>query len=160
MAWGFRVGFITYGGKGLDEAAYQALTNKTLGMIRCTVSNCDRPGQSLLLDAMKNGKHYEEDKEKLFSEMNLRYDILKKELENYKDRSLLRPYPFNSGYFMSFDTTGHSAEELRCYLLEKYGVGAINIFDRTFRVAYCSVEPEKIKDLVALIYKAAEELWS
>ena len=109
---------------------------------------------------MKNGKHYEEDKEKLFSEMNLRYDILKKELENYKDRSLLRPYPFNSGYFMSFDTTGHSAEELRCYLLEKYGVGAINIFDRTFRVAYCSVEPEKIKDLVALIYKAAEELWS
>lgn len=160
MVWGFRIGFITYGAKGLSDEAYQALTNKTLGAIRCTVSNCDRPGQSLLLDAMKNGKHYEEDKEKLFSEMNLRYDILKKELENYKDRSLLRPYPFNSGYFMSFDTTGHSAEELRCYLLEKYGVGAINIFDRTFRVAYCSVEPEKIKDLVALIYKAAEELWS
>ena len=160
MVWGFRIGFITYGANGLSDEAYQALTNKTLGAIRCTVSNCDRPGQSLLLDAMKNGKHYEEDKEKLFSEMNLRYDILKKELENYKDRSLLRPYPFNSGYFMSFDTTGHSAEELRCYLLEKYGVGAINIFDRTFRVAYCSVEPEKIKDLVALIYKAAEELWS
>lgn len=160
MAWGFRVGFITYGGKGLDEAAYQALTNKTLGMIRCTVSNCDRPGQSLLLDAMKNGKHYAEDKEKLFKEMNLRYDILKKELENYKDSSLLKPYPFNSGYFMAFDTLSNSAEELRCYLLDKYGVGAVSIFDKTFRLAYCSVEPEKIKDLVALVYKAAGELWS
>lgn len=160
MVWGFRIGFITYGAKGLSDEAYQALTNKTLGAIRCTVSNCDRPGQSLLVDAMKNGKSYQEDKEKLFKEMNLRYDILKKELEPYKDSALLRPYPFNSGYFMSFDTCGHSAEELRRYLLDNYGVGAINIFDRTFRVAYCSVEPEKIKDLIALIYKAAGELWS
>lgn len=160
MVWGFRIGFITYGGKGLTDEVYQALTNKTLGAIRCTVSNCDRPGQTLLLDAMKNGKHRDDDKDKLFKEMNLRYDIFKKELEKYKDSTLLRPYPFNSGYFMAFDTLGHSAEALRRYLLDEYGVGAVNIFDRTFRVAYCSVEPEKIKDLVALIYKAAGEIWT
>ena len=160
MVWGFRIGFITYGGKGLTDEVYQALTNKTLGAIRCTVSNCDRPGQTLLLDAMKNGKHRDDDKDKLFKEMNLRYDIFKKELEKYKDSTLLRPYPFNSGYFMAFDTLGHSAEVRRRYLLDEYGVGAVNIFDRTFRVAYCSVEPEKIKDLVALIYKAAGEIWT
>ena len=160
MVWGFRIGFISYGAKGLEDRHYQALTNKTLGAIRCTVSNCDRPGQTLLLDAMKNGVHYEEDKQKLFDEMALRYDILKKELENYEDSNLLRAYPFNSGYFMAFDTLGHSAEELRRYLLDKYSVGAVSIFDKTFRVAYCSVEPEKIKDLIALIYKAAGELWN
>ena len=60
---------------------------------------------------------------------------------------------------MAFDTLSNSAEELRCYLLDKYGVGAVSIFDKTFRLAYCSVEPEKIKDLVALVYKAAGELW-
>ncbi len=160
MVWGFRIGFITYGAKGLGEKEYQALVNKTLGAIRCTVSNCDRPGQTLLLDAMKNGHNYDQDKKKLFDEMALRYGILKKELEKYKDSPLLRPYPFNSGYFMAFDTLGHSAEELRCYLLNSYGVGAVSIFDKTFRVAYCSVEPEKIKDLTALIYKAAGELWN
>lgn len=160
MVWGFRIGFISYGAKGLEDRHYQALTNKTLGAIRCTVSNCDRPGQTLLLDAMKNGAHYEEDKQKLFDEMALRYAILKKELENYEDSNLLRAYPFNSGYFMAFDTLGHSAEELRRYLLDKYSVGAVSIFDKTFRVAYCSVEPEKIKDLIALIYKAAGELWN
>ena len=96
----------------------------------------------------------------LFAEMQRRYSAVHKAVSRHSGESVITPYPFNSGYFMSFDTTGHSAEELRCYLLEKYGVGAINIFDRTFRVAYCSVEPEKIKDLVALIYKAAEELWS
>ncbi len=160
MVWGFRIGFITYGGKGLSDDVYQALANKTLGAIRCTVSNCDRPGQSLLLDALKNGKNRARDKEKLFSEMKKRYDIVKKELEAYKDSTLLQPYPFNSGYFMAFDTLGHSAEELRRYLLDKYAVGAVSIFDKTFRVAYCSVEPEKIKDLISMIFKAAGELWN
>lgn len=160
MVWGFRIGFISYASKCLDDKALDALTKKTLGAIRCTVSNCDRPGQSLLVKALKEGKSVNKDKETLFNEMKMRYNTFKEALEPYKESKVLKPYPFNSGYFMAFDTFGRSAEELRTYLLEKYQVGAINIMDRTFRVAYCSVENDKIKDLVALIYKAAEELWS
>ncbi|MCR5731697.1 MAG: aminotransferase class I/II-fold pyridoxal phosphate-dependent enzyme [Sphaerochaetaceae bacterium] len=160
MVWGFRVGFITYASKSFNDKHLDALNSKSLGAIRCSVSNCDRPGQTLILKALKEGKHYNEDKEKTFKEMEARYKIVKKELENYRDSKLLKPYPFNSGYFMAFDTMGRSAEELRTYLLEKYSVGAINIMDRTLRLAYCSVEQENIKELLSLVYTAAGEIWT
>ena len=160
MVWGFRIGFITYGGKGLRKEHLDALTKKTLGAIRCSVSNCDRVGQSLLLHAIKEGKNYLADKEKTFTEMEARYKVIREVLRDYEGSSLLKPYPFNSGYFMAFDTLGHSAEALRVYLLDKYQVGTINNQDRTLRVAYCSVEKEQLADLVAIIFRAAGELWS
>ena len=160
MVWGFRIGFVTYGGKAFDKKALDALEKKTLGAVRCTVSNCDRPGQSLLLHAMRDGKHYEDDKKYLFDTMNERYTIMKKAVERHSESAVLKAYPFNSGYFMAFDTTGHSAEELRLHLLEKYSIGAINIMGRTLRLAFCSVEKDKIDDLVDTVYRGAEELWN
>ena len=160
MVWGFRIGFVTYGGKAFDKKALDALEKKTLGAVRCTVSNCDRPGQSLLLKAMRDGKHYTEDKKYLFDTMNERYTIMKKAVERHSESAVLKAYPFNSGYFMAFDTTGHSAEELRLHLLEKYSIGAINIMGRTLRLAFCSVEKDKIDDLVDTVYRGAEELWN
>lgn len=160
MVWGFRVGFITYGGKSLKAEHLDALSKKTLGAIRSSVSNCDMPGQSMLLKAIKEGVNYVSDKQKTFTVMSERYKVIKEVLENYKSSTLLRPYPFNSGYFMAFDTLGHSAEALRVYLLDKYQVGTINIQDRTLRLAYCSVEKEQLADLVSIVYKAAEEIWN
>ena len=159
MVWGFRIGFITYAGKGLGTKELDALEKKTLGAVRCTVSNCDRPGQSLLKKGMR-GPNYEKDKEHLFDKVGERYRVIRKTLEAYKDSKLLQPYPFNSGYFMAFDTMGRDAEELRQHLLSHYEVGAINIMGRTLRLAYCSVEKENLEDLVKIVYKAAEEIWS
>jgi aspartate/methionine/tyrosine aminotransferase len=159
MVWGFRIAFVTFGCKGLSDEAYDALNKKMLGMIRATVSNCDHPGQSLLLNAMRSPS-YQEDKQKVFDEMEGRYRALHQALEGYKDRfGLLRPYPFNSGYFMAFATKG-SAEQLRKHLLDDYGVGCINIQDKTLRVAYCSVAADKVADLVRIIFQAAGELWN
>ena len=160
MVWGFRIGFITYGSKSFTPAHLDALSKKTLGAIRCPVSNCDRPGQSLLLKAIKEGKNYQKDKDYLFEVVSKRYRTLREALKKHEDSKVLKPYPFNSGYFMAFDTLGHDAEELRTYLLDKYQVGTINIMGRTLRLAYCSVEIEGIMDLVDLVYNAAEELWS
>jgi aspartate/methionine/tyrosine aminotransferase len=159
MVWGFRIGFITYGGKGLTEAHFDALNKKTLGIIRSTVSNCDRPGQSLLLKAMKDGARYEADKEHARAEMERRYRTLKQALRAYEGNTLLVPHPFNSGYFMAFKCKG-SAETLRRHLLENYQVGCINIADVTLRLAYCSVECDKIPELVDLVYRAAGEAWN
>ena len=159
MVWGFRIGFITYGGKALGQEEIDALEKKTLGAVRCTVSNCDRPGQSLLKRGMA-GENYDKDKEYLFSTVGERYRVIRKTLEKYRDSKVLRPYPFNSGYFMAFDTMGRNAEELRLHLLEKYQVGAINIMGRTLRLAYCSVEKENLEDLVDIVFKAAEEIWN
>lgn len=114
----------------------------------------------MLLKAIKEGANYDLDKQKTFTVMSERYKVIKEVLENYKSSTLLRPYPFNSGYFMAFDTLGHSAEALRVYLLDKYQVGTINIQDRTLRLAYCSVEKEQLADLVSIVYKAAEEIWN
>ena len=160
MVWGFRVGFLTYASKGFTDAHIDALTKKTLGAIRCTVSNCDMPGQSLILNAMRNGKSYEADKAALFDEMSKRYKAVHVAVSKHDGDHFLTPYPFNSGYFMAFSTNGRDAEELRRYLLDKYQIGAINIMGRTLRLAYCSVELEGLTELVDTIYKAAEELWS
>ena len=160
MVWGFRIGFITYASKGLSKNQLDALVKKTLGAIRCTVSNCDRPGQSLLVGAIQNGQNYLADKQYLFDVISKRYKITEEALSSHRDSIYLKPYPFNSGYFMAFDTLGHDAEELRTYLLEKYQIGTINIMGKTLRLAYCSVEAESLKDLVDMIYKAAEEIWS
>lgn len=160
MVWGFRVGFLTYASKGFTDAHLDALTKKTLGMIRCSVSNCDRPGQSLIVKAIQNGEHYDEDKARIFSEMKERYEIVHKAVSKHKDESVLTPYRFNSGYFMAFDTHGKNAEELRTYLLDKYQIGVINIMGGTLRLAFCSVEPEGLEELIDTVYKAAAEIWS
>ena len=159
MVWGFRIGFITYASKAFTDEHIDALQKKTLGAIRCSVSNCDSPGQSLLLKAMKAESH-ERDKAALFEEMRKRYSAVHKAVSRHGGDTVLTPYPFNSGYFMAFDTNGHDAEELRKYLLEKYQIGAINIMGRTLRLAYCSVELEGLDEVVDTVYKAAGELWS
>lgn len=159
MVWGFRIGFVTYASKGFTKEQLAALEKKTLGAIRCTVSNCDRPGQSMLLKAYTDGVNVQSDKQRTSDEMRERYREIHKAVSK-QPTALLRAYPFNSGYFMAFDTQGHSAEELRTYLLDKYGIGTINIMDRTLRLAYCSVEKEDLEDLVNTLFKAAGELWS
>ncbi|MBI9094472.1 MAG: aminotransferase class I/II-fold pyridoxal phosphate-dependent enzyme [Sphaerochaeta sp.] len=159
MVWGFRIGFVTYGGKALNAGHYEALNKKTLGIIRSTVSNCDRPGQSLVLKAMRDGKKYHSDKASAFDEMQRRYHTIAKVLKKYEGSDLLKPYPFNSGYFMAFKCKG-SAEVLRKYLLDTYQIGCINIADTTLRLAYCSVECDKIEELVDMVYQAAGEAWN
>lgn len=159
MVWGFRVGFLTYGCKGFSEAQYDALLKKTMGAIRCTVSNCDRPGQSMLVRAMEQGTSYQADKDAAKREMERRYRKFIQALERHPDTSLLKPYPFNSGYFMAFRCAG-DAEALRRYLLDTYQIGTINILGTTLRVAYCSVECDNINQLVDLLYQAAEEVWT
>jgi aspartate/methionine/tyrosine aminotransferase len=159
MVWGFRIGFVTYGSKGLKADHYDALNKKTLGIIRSTVSNCDRPGQSLVLKAIRDGKNYQGDKAAAFTEMERRYHTIAKVLKKYEKSELLKPYPFNSGYFMAFKCKG-SSEVLRKYLLDSYQIGCINIADTTLRLAYCSVECDKIEELVDLVYQAAGEAWN
>lgn len=159
MVWGFRIGFITYGGKGLGKEELGALVQKTLGAIRCTVSNCDRPGQSLIKKAFKSGKNHKRDKEILFDEMKRRYNRVKKALESHRESRVLTPYPFNSGYFMAFDTNGRDAEELRRIMLDRHQIGLINILGNTIRLAYCSVEESNIEDLINTLYSTAEDIW-
>jgi len=158
LVWGFRVGFLTYGGKGMTEGLYDALVKKTMGAIRSSVSNCSRPAQTLLLRGMTSGT-YSTEKKAAFTLLAARYQEVKKVLSKYTGNNLLLPMPFNSGYFMAFTCSG-SAEVLRIYLLEKYGIGTISIQDTYLRIAYSSVDIENIENLYDILFKAAEEAWS
>ncbi|MBN2739236.1 MAG: aminotransferase class I/II-fold pyridoxal phosphate-dependent enzyme [Spirochaetales bacterium] len=156
FVWGFRIGFITYGSKGLSNEQYDALLKKTTGAIRANISNSNRLGQSLLLYAMKSSD-YEKNKNQAFDILNKRYLKVKEILAAHKS-DYLKVLPFNSGYFMCFRCEKINAEDLRLYLLYKRGIGTISIGDEYLRIAFSSVEYDDLAELYQEIYDGADEL--
>ncbi len=55
FAWGFRVGFITFGEtfKGDNSALFKALETKAAGYLRATISSAPHPSQSITVDVLK-----------------------------------------------------------------------------------------------------------
>jgi len=156
LTWGFRTGFVTLGAKGLTDAHYEALTRKLMGALRSTISNSSILAQSLILRSLEDPQRMAQKAEaaKILRE---RYDRAKSILSRKKS-SAIEPLPFNSGYFMSFRVLRGTAESLRKALLAGSGVGTIAINDRCLRVAFSSVDAEKLQDLYEQIYAAAEKL--
>ena len=156
MVWGFRVAFITYAMKGLSEEDLKPLVQKTLGTIRGNLSNCSNPAQNIILKAMSSAK-YEKEKKEGVEKMKRRYSLMKKALSKYANDKVLEPYPFNSGYFMSFKTKCKS-EDLRMKLLDEYSVGTIALGENVLRIAFSSVDEKDIEGLIDTIYKAASSM--
>ena len=157
LAWGFRIGFITYGGKNITEAQYKALEQKTTGAIRATVSNCSNVSQNLLIKEFSNKDYYIE-KNSALKKMQERYFKVKEVIKNMPKDLPLRVLPFNSGYFMTFEVLGKDSEKLRKHLLDKYSIGTISFTGKYLRIAFCSVTVEQITDLYNSIFTAAKEL--
>ena len=155
LVWGFRVGFITFASRNLQQQAYNALTRKVMGTVRSSVSNSNTLGQNLLLKGMENPA-YAEEKQRLFQILAQRYRRSKEILNALK--SPLRILPFNSGYFLCFDTGEVSSEQLRQKLLKDHGIGTISIRDRYLRVAYSSVDLERLEELYAAVAGCAVQL--
>ncbi|HUX22186.1 MAG TPA: aminotransferase class I/II-fold pyridoxal phosphate-dependent enzyme [Spirochaetia bacterium] len=157
FVWGFRIGFVTFGGKGLSQEHYKAINNKLMGSLRASISNSSRPAQSILLKAMES-KGYEEEKQHYFDSLTERYQAVKRIIAERKTGLSLKPLPFNSGYFMSFEFEGGNAEVLRQNLLFKKGIGTISIADSYLRVAYSSIDMEDMERLYTEIFASADEI--
>jgi len=157
--WGFRVGFVTFGGKGLDAKMHEALVKKMFGVIRSSVSSSSGLAQHLLLKALLY-PGYEDQKARYSRILEDRYKAMKACLSSNRLPSCLSVLPFNSGYFMSFLCTGISAEKLRLDLLNNLGIGTISMQDKYLRVAFSSVEVEHIPALLSAIRDTAEKLMS
>lgn len=155
--WSFRIGFVTFGSKGLGAGQYDALAKKLMGIIRSSVSSSSGLAQNLLLKAMRSGG-YDDQKARYRAILEGRYRAFRKRLSEIPVLPALEPLPFNSGYFMSFECRGFSAEKLRVRLLENCGIGVVSIQDRYLRVAFSSVEEGKIADLVDKIFENAAVL--
>ena len=157
LVWGFRIGFITYGGKGINAEQYEAVQRKTMGAVRASVSNCCKISQTLLLKGLES-RTYHEEKDKAFKIMNERYLKVKEVISAMPEDVPLRALPFNSGYFMTFEVLGKDSDKLRVHLLDKYHTGTIAIAGKYLRIAFSSVDVEKIEELYSIIFKAAKEL--
>lgn len=155
--WGFRVGFVTFGGKGLTEVQQDALVKKLLGITRSSVSSSSGLAQHLLLKALEY-EGYEEQKARYRAILEGRYRALKSAISQAKLPDSFIPLPFNSGYFMSFECRGFSAEQLRIRLLNNHGIGTISMQDKYLRVAFSSVEEEDIPDLLDKILLVVREI--
>ena len=156
FAWGFRSGFITFGCKGLSDAQYEALVKKLMAAIRSSVSCAATPSQSLILKAASDGK-LEEEKAEFRKILERRYKLVRDFVSTHESK-FIKPLPFNSGYFMSFDTMSIDAEKLRQKLLNDRGIGTISIDVKTLRVAFSSLDEEKINIVYQAIYDIADEL--
>jgi aspartate/methionine/tyrosine aminotransferase len=155
--WGFRVGFLTFASAGLAAPAREALVKKLMGLIRSSVSNSSAPGQNLMIQAMRS-PGVEDQKARYRGILAARYAAARDYLASRPMPECIKALPFNSGYFMSFECSGISAEALRKKLLGEKGIGTVSIQDRYLRVAFSSVEESGIEELYAEILSAAEAL--
>ncbi len=156
--WGFRVGFITYGGKMLTPSAMEALVDKTAGAVRASISNAPHISQSLIYKALKSPE-YEMDKKAKFAILKSRYQAVKEVLEKNKEKydSLFKPLPYNSGYFMCLQLSdGLDAEKVRQCMLEDYDTGVIAL-GQMIRIAFSSVKKDDINGLFADLSEACKK---
>ncbi|WP_407313010.1 aminotransferase class I/II-fold pyridoxal phosphate-dependent enzyme [Desulfosporosinus sp. SB140] len=155
FVWGFRVGFITYACE--HPAVLTALENKTLGIIRGTISSASHPSQTFLINALQSTE-FEAQRAEKFELLKKRACRVKQILDQGDYNDAWGYYPFNSGYFMCLKLQGVKAEALRLHLLEHYGVGVISLGDNDVRVAFSCVEEQELKQLFDLIYQGFKDL--
>jgi len=153
--WGFRVGFITYGGVSSDLLS--ALDQKTTGIIRATISSGPHPSQTFVLKALTSPDFMKQKQEK-YEIMKGRANRVKAILESGKYNDAWGYYPFNSGYFMCLKLSTVDAESLRNHLLEQYGVGTIALGRTDLRIAFSCIEEADLEDLFELVYQGVKDL--
>ncbi len=156
-AWGFRIGFVTHGMKGMTDAVCKALEDKTAGVVRGSISNASHLSQSLLLKAISSPTYHAEKQDK-FEILKSRYEAVKYVLkENGKKYSeFFVPLPFNSGYFMCVKLNPDlRSEDIRRKLLCDYSTGVISM-NGVLRIAFSSVSVKDVPTLFENIYKACK----
>lgn len=155
--WGLRTGFITFGSKGMNATHYEALIKKLMGAIRSSVSCAATPSQSLMLKSFKDPRNAAE-KLALRKMLEDRYRVVRAFIDAHEGHPVLRALPFNSGYFMSMKCVGVAAEDLRVKLLHEHGIGTVAIDASHLRVAFSSVDVEKLEPVFETIFRVAGEM--
>jgi aspartate/methionine/tyrosine aminotransferase len=155
--WGLRMGFVTYACRALGPSHYDALIRKLMGAIRSSVSCANTPAQYIMLRAMED-KRTPPEKEVFLNILRSRYKKVQEFIRANPPHPVLKPLPFNSGYFMCFRCEGVSAEKLRQELLYHRGIGVISLEDRYLRITFAGIDEDKIENVYRTFYDAATEL--
>jgi aspartate/methionine/tyrosine aminotransferase len=152
------VGFLTFA-QPSDSDIAAALDSKVKCLVRATVGSPVAASQMVLLQALREVDIASE-VEAVRLLLQERYSILKEALAEVDD-SLLRPLPFNSGCFSLIELPaelGLESEQVRQHLLEHHDTGVVAIAPNYIRIAFCSVRPEALGELVHRVEQAVGEL--
>jgi aspartate/methionine/tyrosine aminotransferase len=156
--FGGRVGFLTFG-VDLGEEAAAALENKLSSLVRSTLGSPVALGQTILLQALRSGKAEAEIRE-VFEIAERRYRAVRPALDDL-DRDLLRPLPFNAGFFVLLEIPeklGLDPQRVRRHLLDHHDTGIVAIAPRYLRIATCSVAADALPELVRRVERGVREL--
>lgn len=156
FAWGFRVGFITFGVE--DASTKDVLEAKTKGLIRSNISSGPLPSQSAVKHVLKNNVQFNKEIEQNITTLRERYEVTKTVVYADRYQSHWQAYDFNSGYFMAIKVKDVNPETLRQHLIEKYSIGVIALNETDIRIAFSCVEKDDIPHVFDSIAKAIDDL--
>lgn len=156
--FGARVGFVTFAVEP-DSAAAAALESKLKCLARAAVGSPVAVGQILVLAALES-PGIEEEIARLRAELARRWRVLTEALAGL-DPALLRPLPCNAGCFALLELPeplGLDADAVRRHLLQHEDTGVIAIAPRYLRIAFCSVDAERLPELVQRLERGVRHL--
>jgi len=172
LLYGARIGFITIGLKpswvASDaelETLKAELNNKLEGMNRSTISNCNHFYQAMLHDLFtkKGTNQLKKTREAVISLLKARYEKINEELKKIQLPEISVD-PNSGGFFLflNIDPEKVKATDFADHLLRTYKVGVIPIEKPAekingIRIAYCSIDLEKIPDFVSRIKQALND---
>ncbi|EKU45595.1 aminotransferase class I/II-fold pyridoxal phosphate-dependent enzyme [Staphylococcus massiliensis] len=156
FAWGFRVGFITFGLENQD--AKDVMEAKVKGLIRSNISSGPMPSQAAITHVLENNEQFDKQIEANVETLRERYEVTKEVVYRDAYKELWQPYDFNSGYFMALRVHGVKPETLRNHLIEKYSIGIIALNKKDIRIAFSCIEKDDIEYVFETIAKAIKEL--
>lgn len=172
LAYGGRIGFVTIGLKpkwasseGDLDTLKAEINNKLEGINRSTISNANHFYQAV------TQKMFEEvgmdnilkEREKIRVLLQSRYEKINKELENLQNPDIsIDPNAGGFFLFVNLNPNKMKASEFADHLLKKYKVGVIPIEKpqnniNGIRIAYCSIDLEKIPEIVSRISSALND---
>jgi aspartate/methionine/tyrosine aminotransferase len=153
FVWGLRVGFVTYGIANGTKAVYDALEQKTGGIVRAYISNVSMPGQSIVLKALQDPQFRAQQAQKV-AILKSRAAVTAVHCRKAEYADCWDVYPFNSGYFMCLRVKGCTAEAVRQELLATHGVGTIALGQTELRVAFSCLTEAQIPEVFVRIAAA------
>jgi len=172
LAYGGRIGFVTIGLKPKWTGSENDLTtlkseinNKLEGLNRSTISNANHFYQAVTLKMFEEVGMDKiiEDREKVRLLLQSRYEKINEELEKVKNPDIsIDPNAGGFFLFLNLNPSKIKASEFADHLLKKYKVGVIPIEKPNngingIRIAYCSIDIEKIPEIVSRISSALND---
>jgi aspartate/methionine/tyrosine aminotransferase len=155
-AWGLRIGFLTFGMKGLGTEGLRALEHKAAGVVRSSISNACQHSQNALLELYTSAT-YEQEKRQKFEVLQERYREVRRVLAAHPEfDENFTPYPFNSGYFLCVQLTKNTdADAVRKRLLSDFDTGVIAI-GSMIRIAYSALPTRDIEAVFVNLHAACK----